>query len=230
MVSAKVTCKAHQDHRQREWASEKEVTNPESQQKYTLPKTNIAPEDTVGPWKRRFLLETNIFRGYVSFREGIVCLWKKEGKRWKTIFFYLQNVTSILNFAGGFFNLQFAELNFNIYIIDIDIYYIINDFISTSPPGNTCHRILLHLFFPATESWTLPHYYFKMMLFKLVFFWPFHGFSCFHDHPGRFSFSTDRRNFKVLGIVLGICFFCWLVLFRLNLCVWISWLVMFVRR
>ena len=32
-------------------------------------------------------------------------------------------MTSILNFAGGFLNLQFAELNFNIYIIDIYIYY-----------------------------------------------------------------------------------------------------------
>jgi len=34
----------------------------------TLPETNIAPENR--PWKRRFLLETTIFRFYVSFREG----------------------------------------------------------------------------------------------------------------------------------------------------------------
>jgi len=35
----------------------------------TLPETNISPE--IDPWKRRFLLETFISRGYVSFREGI---------------------------------------------------------------------------------------------------------------------------------------------------------------
>ena len=34
----------------------------------TLPETNIAPEND--PWKRRILLETFIFRCYVSFREG----------------------------------------------------------------------------------------------------------------------------------------------------------------
>ena len=34
-----------------------------------LPETNIAPENG-GPWKRRFLLETMIFRGYVCFGEG----------------------------------------------------------------------------------------------------------------------------------------------------------------
>ena len=34
----------------------------------TLPETNIAPENR--SQKRRFLLETTAFRGYVSFREG----------------------------------------------------------------------------------------------------------------------------------------------------------------
>ena len=34
---------------------------------FTLPETNIAPENR--PWKRRFLLETTIFRCYVSFGE-----------------------------------------------------------------------------------------------------------------------------------------------------------------
>ena len=36
--------------------------------RYTLPETNIAPENR--HWKRRFLLETTIFRCYVGFREG----------------------------------------------------------------------------------------------------------------------------------------------------------------
>ena len=36
---------------------------------HTLPETNIRPQK-IDPWKRRFLLETIIFRGYVSFREG----------------------------------------------------------------------------------------------------------------------------------------------------------------
>jgi len=36
----------------------------------TLPETNIAPENG---WKTTFLLEWPIFRGYVSFREGISC-------------------------------------------------------------------------------------------------------------------------------------------------------------
>ena len=35
---------------------------------YTLPETNSSPLK-IDPWKRRFLLETTIFRGYVSFRE-----------------------------------------------------------------------------------------------------------------------------------------------------------------
>ena len=35
----------------------------------TLPETNISPLK-IDPWKRRFLLETTIFRGYVSFRQG----------------------------------------------------------------------------------------------------------------------------------------------------------------
>ena len=39
---------------------------------YTLPETNSSPLK-IDPWKRRFLLETTIFRGYVSFRECIVC-------------------------------------------------------------------------------------------------------------------------------------------------------------
>ncbi len=41
----------------------------------TLPETNIiAPENRPLNWKRKFkfLLETTIFRGYVSFRE---CMW-----------------------------------------------------------------------------------------------------------------------------------------------------------
>ena len=38
----------------------------------TLPETNIAPENR--PLERRFLLETTIFRGYVSFGECILQL------------------------------------------------------------------------------------------------------------------------------------------------------------
>lgn len=34
----------------------------------TLPETN--PALKVDPWKRPFLVETTIFRGYVSFRES----------------------------------------------------------------------------------------------------------------------------------------------------------------
>ena len=36
---------------------------------FTLPETNISPLKMGAPWKRRFLLETIIFMGYVSFRE-----------------------------------------------------------------------------------------------------------------------------------------------------------------
>ncbi len=36
---------------------------------FTLPETNSSPLK-IDPWKRRFLLETTIFRCYVSFREG----------------------------------------------------------------------------------------------------------------------------------------------------------------
>ena len=43
----------------------------------TLPETNMAPENN--PWKRRFLLETIIFRGYVSFREGNFFSYKNVG-------------------------------------------------------------------------------------------------------------------------------------------------------
>ena len=35
----------------------------------TLLETNSSPLK-IDPWKRKFLLETTIFRGYVSFREG----------------------------------------------------------------------------------------------------------------------------------------------------------------
>ena len=35
----------------------------------TLPETNSSPLK-IDPWKRRFLLKTAIFMGYVSFREG----------------------------------------------------------------------------------------------------------------------------------------------------------------
>ena len=35
----------------------------------TLPETNSWPLK-IDPWKRRFLLETTLFRGYVSFKEG----------------------------------------------------------------------------------------------------------------------------------------------------------------
>ncbi len=35
----------------------------------TLPETNSSPLKIGAPWKRRFLLETTIFRGYVSLRE-----------------------------------------------------------------------------------------------------------------------------------------------------------------
>ena len=36
----------------------------------TLLETNSSPLKIGAPWKRKFLLETTIFRGYVSFREG----------------------------------------------------------------------------------------------------------------------------------------------------------------
>ena len=42
----------------------------EGQQSDTLPKTNSS-HLKIDPWKRRFLLETTIFRCYVSFQEGI---------------------------------------------------------------------------------------------------------------------------------------------------------------
>ena len=41
-----------------------EATNEDT----TLPETNSSPLN-IDPWKRRFLLETTILRGYVSFRE-----------------------------------------------------------------------------------------------------------------------------------------------------------------
>ena len=37
----------------------------------TLPETNSSPVK-IDPWKRRFLLESINFRGYVSFREGML--------------------------------------------------------------------------------------------------------------------------------------------------------------
>ena len=37
---------------------------------FTPPETNSSPLK-IDPWKRRFLLETTIFRSYVSFREGM---------------------------------------------------------------------------------------------------------------------------------------------------------------
>ena len=39
-------------------------------QMFTLPETNNSHLQ-IDPWKRRFLLETMIFRGYVCFREGV---------------------------------------------------------------------------------------------------------------------------------------------------------------
>ncbi len=39
-------------------------------ERYTLPKTNSSPLKIGAPWKRKLLLETTIFRGHVSFREG----------------------------------------------------------------------------------------------------------------------------------------------------------------
>ena len=39
---------------------------------FTLPETNSSPLK-IDPWKRRFLLETIIFRGYVSFRAVYCC-------------------------------------------------------------------------------------------------------------------------------------------------------------
>ena len=42
------------------------ITRKRSQE--TLPETNSSPLK-IDPWKRRFLLESTIFRGYVSFRE-----------------------------------------------------------------------------------------------------------------------------------------------------------------
>ena len=41
---------------------------PKKYREYTLPKTNSS-HLKIDHWKRRFLLETIIFRGYVSFRE-----------------------------------------------------------------------------------------------------------------------------------------------------------------
>ncbi len=43
----------------------------------TLPETNMAPENS--PWKRRFLLETIIFRDYISFRESMYFLFQMLG-------------------------------------------------------------------------------------------------------------------------------------------------------
>ena len=37
----------------------------------SLPSLKLTYPLKIDPWKRRFLLETIIFRGYVSFREGI---------------------------------------------------------------------------------------------------------------------------------------------------------------
>ena len=39
--------------------------------KNTLPETNMTPENTPGP-KRKVIFQPSIFRGYVSFREGIL--------------------------------------------------------------------------------------------------------------------------------------------------------------
>ena len=47
--------------------------NYEVQRCFSLPKSDVAPENR--PLKRRFLLETTIFRCYVSFREGCVFLF-----------------------------------------------------------------------------------------------------------------------------------------------------------
>ena len=43
-------------------------TEPKNSQRVTFPETNSSPLK-IDPWKRRFLLETIICRGYVSFRE-----------------------------------------------------------------------------------------------------------------------------------------------------------------
>ena len=39
---------------------------------FTLPKTNIAPENRPGP-KRKLVFQASIFRCYVSFKEGMIC-------------------------------------------------------------------------------------------------------------------------------------------------------------
>ena len=44
----------------------------------------------INPWKRRFLLETIVFRGYVSFREGSICIYLVRKKHTNTIQKYLR--------------------------------------------------------------------------------------------------------------------------------------------
>ena len=46
----------------------------------TLPETNSSPLK-IDPWKRRFLLESTIFRGYVSFRECKKCRFQCWGSQ-----------------------------------------------------------------------------------------------------------------------------------------------------
>ena len=42
-----------------------------------LPSLKLTYPLKIDPWKRRFLLETIIFRGYVSFRECKFVIWRK---------------------------------------------------------------------------------------------------------------------------------------------------------
>ncbi len=56
--------KPHEIFHKKTWIS----TEPKNSQRVALPDTNSSPLK-IDPWKRRFLLETIICRGYVSFRE-----------------------------------------------------------------------------------------------------------------------------------------------------------------
>ena len=48
-----------------------EICSHDSSPNEDVPSLKLTYPLKIDPWKRRFLLETTIFRGYVSFREGI---------------------------------------------------------------------------------------------------------------------------------------------------------------
>ena len=57
-----------------------------------------------------------------------------------------------LELRGWFFKFAICRTQFQYLYYRYIYIYIINIFMSTSLLWNTCYRILLHLFFPATES------------------------------------------------------------------------------